>query len=165
MLLVGLFFAAAIQNVKIKELNDSNIIAGSVYCIAAISAVLTFIGFFLNDKIDVQYIIIGGFMMLTVTVILCVIFVPMVSTSYHHITSRTEFSFSQIKALFEDPAGELKKQNVVTDSGSLQNANRKQRFTPDQDNHIRSLNNELYKLRNELSQLKVNNPTVNIPSS
>ena len=81
LLLVGVFFAAAIQNVKIKELNDSNIIAISVYCIAAISAVLSFIVFFLSEEIDVQYIIIGGFVLLTVTVILCIIFVPTVSTS------------------------------------------------------------------------------------
>ena len=86
LLLVGVFFAVAIQNVKIKELNDSNIIATSVYCIAAISAALTFIGFFLREEIDVQYVIIGGFMMLTVTIILCVIFVPMVSI-YIHVAS------------------------------------------------------------------------------
>ena len=79
LLLIGLFFAAAIQNVKIRQLNDSNIIAGSVYCIAAISAVLTFIGYFLHENIDHQYIIIGAFMILTVTVILCIIFIPMVS--------------------------------------------------------------------------------------
>ena len=93
LLLVGLFFAAAIQNVKIKELNDSNIIAGSVYCIAAISAVLTFIGFFLEEQIDSQYIIIGAFMILTVTVILCIIFVPMVSNMYacYHIIIHTFF--------------------------------------------------------------------------
>ena len=81
LLLVGVFFAAAIQNVKIKELNDSNTIAISVYCIAAISAVLSFIVFFLSEEIDVQYVIIGGFVLLTVTVILCIIFVPTVSTS------------------------------------------------------------------------------------
>ena len=81
LLLVGVFFAVAIQNVRIKELNDSNIIASSVYCIAAITAVLTFIAFFLGDEVDVQYTIIGGFTLLTVTIILCIIFVPMVSTS------------------------------------------------------------------------------------
>ena len=86
LLLFGIFFAVAIQNVKIKELNDSNTIATSVYCIAAISAVLTFIGFFLREQIDVQYVIIGGFMMLTVTIILCVIFVPMVSTFFGYIS-------------------------------------------------------------------------------
>ena len=84
LLLVGLFFAAAIQNVKIRQLNDSNIIAGSVYCIAAISAVLTFIGFFLNEQIDSQYVIIGAFVILTVTVILCVIFLPIVSPCIIH---------------------------------------------------------------------------------
>ena len=83
LLLVGVFFAVAIQNVKIKELNDSNTIATSVYCIAVISAALAFIGFFLREQIDVQYVIIAGFMMLTVTIILCVIFVPMVSM-YNH---------------------------------------------------------------------------------
>jgi len=79
LLIVGLFFAAATQNVKIRELNDSKIIAVSVYCIAAISAVLAFIGFFLTEEVDEQYAITGAFMILTVTLVLCIIFLPTVS--------------------------------------------------------------------------------------
>jgi len=79
LLLVGLFFAAATQNVKIRELNDSKIIAVSVYCIAAISAVLAFIGIFLTEMVDEQYAITGAFMILTVTLVLCIIFLPTVN--------------------------------------------------------------------------------------
>lgn len=113
LLLVGLFFAAAIQNVKIRALNDSNIIAGSVYCIAAISAVLTFIGFFLTEQIDYQYVIIGAFVILTVTVILCVIFVPMVSICCH-ICTHILFNAPRSRLCLMTHQGKLRQMSLQT---------------------------------------------------
>lgn len=67
-----------------------------------------------------------------------------------------------IKALFDDPSGQLAQTNTTSNYPSAHaSATHKNQirdgFTPEQENHIKTLNNELFTLRNELSQLKVNN--------
>ena len=69
---------------------------------------------------------------------------------------------SQIKALFKDPSGQLKLDNNTTNVNHNNTPKNQaaQGFTSEQESHIKSLNTELFSLRNELNQLKVNKNVV-----
>ena len=77
-LLAGLFLAFETRKVKIKSLNDSRFIAMSVYGAVVVSIALTPIGFLLQNFPNVQYGISGIIIMLSISIILGLVFVPKV---------------------------------------------------------------------------------------
>ena len=77
-LLAGLFLAFETRKVKIKSLNDSRFIAMSVYGAVIVSISLTPIGFLLQDFPNVQYGISGIVVILSISLILGLLFVPKV---------------------------------------------------------------------------------------
>ena len=77
-LLAGLFLAFETRKVKIKSLNDSRFIATSIYGAVIVSISLTPIGFLLQDYPNVQYGISGIVVILSISLILGLLFVPKV---------------------------------------------------------------------------------------
>ena len=75
---VGLYLAFETRKVKLKALADSQYIAASVYvsimtCIAIIPVAI-----WLRDMIDIHYGVYSGILMLGVTTVLALIFLPKV---------------------------------------------------------------------------------------
>uniref|UniRef100_A0A1X7VVZ8 G-protein coupled receptors family 3 profile domain-containing protein n=1 Tax=Amphimedon queenslandica TaxID=400682 RepID=A0A1X7VVZ8_AMPQE len=76
LLIIGLFLAFETRNIKIKELNDSPLIAMCVYTTVVLSISLTPIGIILTNYVDIHYGLVGSLTMLGVTIILSTLFVP-----------------------------------------------------------------------------------------
>ena len=74
-LLAGLFLAFETRKVKVRSLNDSHLIAMSVYGTVIVSVTLTPIGFLLQNFPNVQYGIIGIMIILSTSLILGLVFV------------------------------------------------------------------------------------------
>ena len=78
-MLAGLFLAFETRKVKIKSLNESRFVAMSVYGAVIVAiAIITPIGFLLQDFPSGQYGIIGIVIMVSTTLILVLIFVTKV---------------------------------------------------------------------------------------
>ena len=80
LLIVGLFLAFETRKVKIRHLNDSKLIGMSVYGIVVLSLALAAIGIFLENIVDVFYIVTGLMILVGNTCLLCLIFIPKVYT-------------------------------------------------------------------------------------
>ena len=78
-LLVGLFLAFETRKVKYLALNESRFIAMSVYGAVVVSIALTPIGFLLENFPTIQYAVMGMMMLLSITLILALLFIPKVT--------------------------------------------------------------------------------------
>ena len=77
-LVFSLIFAFEMRQVKVKELNDSMMIAISVYTIVVSGIAITPIFILLQDKPTVRYAVVGIVCLLTATVLLAMMFIPKV---------------------------------------------------------------------------------------
>ena len=75
---LSLFFVFENRKIKIKELIDNRVIIFSVYTIVVACVALTPIVVLLYRDVDTLYGVMGAIIMLTVTVLLCINFVPKV---------------------------------------------------------------------------------------
>ncbi|XP_065899508.1 gamma-aminobutyric acid type B receptor subunit 2-like isoform X2 [Dysidea avara] len=82
-LLVGLFLAFETRKVKYLALNESRFIAMSVYGAVVVSIALTPIGFLLENFPTIQYAVMGMMMLLSITLILALLFIPKMYRVYH----------------------------------------------------------------------------------
>ena len=80
LLIVGLFLAFETRKVKIRHLNDSKLIGMSVYGIVVLSLALAAIGILLEELVNVFYIVTGLMILIGNTCLLCLIFIPKVTT-------------------------------------------------------------------------------------
>ena len=80
-LVFSLIFAFETRKVKVKELNDSKIVAFSVYTIVVSAIALIPTILLLQNNPTVHYAVTGGICLLTATALLAVVFIPKV-TSY-----------------------------------------------------------------------------------
>ena len=87
LLIVGLFLAFETRNIKIKELNDSPLIAMCVYTTVVLSISLAPIGILLTNYVDIHYGLLGSLAMLGVTLILSMLFVPQVMMDWVRVHS------------------------------------------------------------------------------
>ena len=55
LLIIGVFLAIETWNVKVKQLNDSQLIAVSVFVVSVVSIVSALLSYFLRKQIDLQY--------------------------------------------------------------------------------------------------------------
>ena len=76
--MLSLFFVFENRKIKIRELIDNRVILFSVYTIVVACVALTPIVVLLYQDVDALYGVIGAIMMLTVTVLLCINFLPKV---------------------------------------------------------------------------------------
>ena len=81
-LLVGVLLAAQTYNVKIKELRDSRLILVSVFAVFVFSVVLVTIGFVVDDDPNALYGLLGSFILVLITGVMALLFIPRVSTIY-----------------------------------------------------------------------------------
>ncbi len=75
---MGLLLASQTYNVKIKALRDSKLIVVSVFAIFVISVVLTVVGFFVDDDPNALYGLLGGFILVLITGVMALLFIPRV---------------------------------------------------------------------------------------
>lgn len=75
---VGSFFAWATRNVRIPALNDSTYVGMSLYNVVLLSITTAVVGYFLRDQHERSYILTSTFILLCVTITLCLVFVPKV---------------------------------------------------------------------------------------
>ena len=76
--MLSLFFVFENRKIKIRELIDNRVILLSVYTIVVACVALTPIIVLLYQDVDALYGVMGAILMLTVTVLLCINFVPKV---------------------------------------------------------------------------------------
>ena len=79
-LLVGVYLAFEIRNVNIKELNESKLISLSMYGMFILGIALTPLGYFLDLHAAVRYGTIGALLLISITLLLGILFLPKVST-------------------------------------------------------------------------------------
>ena len=79
-LVFSLIFAFETRKVKVKELNDSEMIVFSVYTIVVSAIALIPTALLLQNKPTVLYAAIGIVFLLTATVLLAIIYVPKVTS-------------------------------------------------------------------------------------
>ncbi len=75
---VGSRFAWATRNVHIAALNDSKYVGMSLYNVVLLSITTAVVGYFLRDQHERSYILTSIFILLCVTITLCLVFVPKV---------------------------------------------------------------------------------------
>jgi Na+/melibiose symporter-like transporter len=75
---VGSRFAWATRNVRIAALNDSTYVGMSLYNVVLLSITTAVVGYFLRDQHERSYIVTSVFILLCVTITLCLVFVPKV---------------------------------------------------------------------------------------
>ncbi|CAF2623061.1 unnamed protein product [Rotaria sp. Silwood2] len=78
LMVVGSRFAWATRNVHIAGLNDSKYVGMSLYNVVLLSITTAVVGFFLRDQHERSYILTSIFILLCVTITLCLVFVPKV---------------------------------------------------------------------------------------
>ena len=78
LLIVGVILAFQTRKIKIRHLNDSHLIAMCVYGVVILSMALVPIGLALEDNVDLYYALMGLLIMLGVSLLLSVIFLPKV---------------------------------------------------------------------------------------
>ncbi|CAF1056028.1 unnamed protein product [Rotaria sp. Silwood1] len=78
LMVVGSHFAWATRNVRITALNDSAYVGMSLYNVVLLSITTAVVGYFLRDQHERNYIITSVFILLCVTITLCLVFVPKV---------------------------------------------------------------------------------------
>ena len=75
---VGLFLAFETRKVNIEALNDARFIALAVYCSVLTCIPLVPIGILLSQQPQARYGVLAGGIFFTITVILCLLFIPKV---------------------------------------------------------------------------------------
>mgnify|MGYP003384986173 CR=1 FL=1 len=75
---VGSRFPWATRNVHINALNDSTYVGMSLYNVVLLSITTAVVGYFLHDQHERSYILTSIFILLCVTITLCLVFVPKV---------------------------------------------------------------------------------------
>ncbi|CAF3027781.1 unnamed protein product [Rotaria sp. Silwood2] len=78
LMVAGSRFAWATRNVRITALNDSAYVGMSLYNVVLLSITTAVVGYFLRDQHERSYIITSVFILLCVTITLCLVFVPKV---------------------------------------------------------------------------------------
>ena len=74
----GSRFAWTTRNVHITALNDSKYVGMSLYNVVLLSTTAAVVGYFLRDQHERSYILTSFFILLCVTITLCLVFVPKV---------------------------------------------------------------------------------------
>lgn len=74
----GSRFAWTTRNVHIQALNDSTYVGMSLYNVVLLSTTAAVVGYFLRDQHERSYILTSFFILLCVTITLCLVFVPKV---------------------------------------------------------------------------------------
>ena len=92
---IGSRFAWATRNVRITALNDSTYVGMSLYNVVLLSITTAVVGYFLRDQHERSYILTSTFILLCVTITLCLVFVP------------------KIRAVTEDPQSNAKRERAV----------------------------------------------------
>lgn len=75
---VGSRFAWATRHVHITALNDSKYVGISLYNVVLLSTTAAVVSYFLQDQHERSYILTSVFILLCVTITLCLVFVPKV---------------------------------------------------------------------------------------
>ena len=76
---VGLYLAFETRKVKVKALADSQYIAASVYVSIMTCIAIVPVAIWLRDKVDIYYGLLSGILMLGLTTVLALVFLPKVS--------------------------------------------------------------------------------------
>uniref|UniRef100_A0A182NEE9 G-protein coupled receptors family 3 profile domain-containing protein n=1 Tax=Anopheles dirus TaxID=7168 RepID=A0A182NEE9_9DIPT len=76
LLVVGVYMAWQTRNVKISALNDSQYIGISVYSVVITSASVVVLANLLYEKVTLAFIITAGFVLISTTATLCLLFLP-----------------------------------------------------------------------------------------
>lgn len=92
---IGSRFAWATRNVRITALNDSTYVGMSLYNVVLLSITTAVVGYFLRDQHERSYILTSIFILLCVTITLCLVFVP------------------KVRAVAKDPHSTAKPQRAV----------------------------------------------------
>lgn len=85
LLTIGVFLAFETRKVKIRQLNDSHLIAMCVYATVVLSIALAPIGLVLETSVDVFYAIVGFMVLFGTTLILLLLYIPKVHIHVHCI--------------------------------------------------------------------------------
>ena len=75
---VGLYLAFQIRNMKLKALADSQYIAASVYVSIMTCIAIVPVAIWLREMVDIYYGVLSGILMLGVTTVLALVFLPKV---------------------------------------------------------------------------------------
>ena len=78
---VGLYLAFETRKVKVKALADSQYIAASVYVSIMTCIAIVPVAVWLRDMVDIHYGLLSGILMLGLTTVLALVFLPKVSHS------------------------------------------------------------------------------------
>lgn len=81
--IIALVFAFSIRKVKVKGLNTSKFIGAAVYVISIVLAVIIVIVYTLSAYINAYSIILSSGYLIGATVILILVFIPLVSIEFH----------------------------------------------------------------------------------
>ncbi|UJR15409.1 hypothetical protein I4U23_002356 [Adineta vaga] len=116
LMVVGSRFAWATRNVHINALNDSTYVGMSLYNVVLLSITTAVVGYFLRDQHERSYILTSIFILLCVTITLCLVFVPKVLEVAKDPRSRAKPQRAMlIKAKSKSPDNhEYTKQKLLT---------------------------------------------------
>lgn len=78
-MIFGAFLAWETRHVKIHELNDSKLIAVSIYNVALLATVGVILNEFAFAEPSISYSLVGSFILFATTITTCIIFLPIVS--------------------------------------------------------------------------------------
>ncbi|CAF0857377.1 unnamed protein product [Adineta ricciae] len=104
LMVTGSHFAWATRNVQIAALNDSKYVGMSLYNVVLLSITTAVVGYFLRDQHERSYILTSIFILLCVSITLCLVFVPKVLEVAKDPHSNTKPQRVVISAVGSKPA-------------------------------------------------------------
>ena len=135
---VGSRFAWATRNVHITALNDSKYVGMSLYNVVLLSTTTAVVSYFLQDQHERSYILTSIFILLCVTITLCLVFVP------------------KVREVLRDPYSRAKPQRAVFSSVTTT----KSTIDETSDKRIWNHRHHSHQLTLRLKQLTIQNATL-----
>ncbi|UJR31296.1 hypothetical protein I4U23_018794 [Adineta vaga] len=119
LMVTGSRFAWATRNVQIVALNDSKYVGMSLYNVVLLSITTAVVGYFLRDQHERSYILTSTFILLCVSITLCLVFVPKVlevARDPHSSTKPQRVIISTVGTKSPSPTQEKEKKNATKDN-------------------------------------------------
>jgi gamma-aminobutyric acid type B receptor len=136
---IGSRFAWATRNVHIAALNDSTYVGMSLYNAVLLSITTAVVGYFLRDQHERSYILTSIFILLCVTITLCLVFVP------------------KLLEVAKDPRSKAKPQRAVLNHATVKSSSDHEGQKQRQKSLLQQLTNENNALLSNANQVRADN--------
>ncbi|XP_025088276.1 gamma-aminobutyric acid type B receptor subunit 2-like [Pomacea canaliculata] len=162
LLLFGIFLAWETRGIKVQALNDSRYIGLCVYNVAVLCVVGVPVNFLINDENHMgSYLITSAFIILAVSITLCIVFLPKLYTVYRNPSGDVDVRFPTQHTVFSvERASGSKVTPLSQMANNIAFQRRLEILISKKDQEIQELKDEIARIQGHVgSALLLNGPT------